>query len=71
MSPGTCALCGGPLPPPARTGRPRRYCTSAHRSLAWYRRHLEQVSGPWTPEDGERDAAALAEWLASLAGPAR
>jgi hypothetical protein len=36
--PTRCARCGCPLPPPARTGRPRDYCSGRCRSLASYHR---------------------------------
>ena len=64
--PGRCAQCGGPLPPPAPTGRPRRYCSGACRSLASYhRRRVPAVA--WTAEDGARAEADLAAFLATLA----
>ena len=34
-----CAGCTAPLPPPAATGRPRRFCTPACRARAHRRRH--------------------------------
>jgi predicted nucleic acid-binding Zn ribbon protein len=38
MTSGRCSQCGGPLPPPARTGRRRVYCSPRCRSLASYHR---------------------------------
>jgi predicted nucleic acid-binding Zn ribbon protein len=38
MTAGRCAQCGGPLPPPAWTGRRRVYCSGRCRSLASYHR---------------------------------
>jgi hypothetical protein len=32
--PATCPVCDGPLPPPAPTGRPRRWCSRPCRRVA-------------------------------------
>jgi hypothetical protein len=32
--PATCPACGGPLPPPAPTGRPRLWCSRRCRRVA-------------------------------------
>jgi hypothetical protein len=45
---GSCAECGGPLPPPAGRGRPRVTCSAACRARAWRHRR-----------DTDRQAAEL------------
>jgi hypothetical protein len=61
MSPRRCPGCGRPMPPRARTGRPRHWCSDACRRragyLAWKARCPPQ--SPWTDEDSERAAAGL------------
>lgn len=44
----SCLKCGGPLPAPAGTGRPRRFCSTGCRRGAEYelrrlQRHLERL----------------------------
>jgi hypothetical protein len=42
-----CGYCRRPLPPPARTGRPARYCRRSHRQRAYEtRRRAEQAELP-------------------------
>lgn len=36
MTDNTCATCGNSLPPPADTGRPRRYCGEGCKRAAGY-----------------------------------
>jgi len=65
-----CPACGGPLPPPARTGRPRRFCSDACRFRHARAQARAQDREPWSEADQARNAAAVADWLASLpAGP--
>lgn len=55
---GTCAWCGGPLPPPAAVGRPRRFCCNSHRNRSYEARRRITVS----------DVADRDGWLCHLCG---
>lgn len=48
---GGCAHCGGHLPPPAATGRPRRFCSATCRQGAYERRLVRRSPRHewWTP----------------------
>lgn len=43
-----CGSCGAALPPPAPTGRPRRYCSDACRDRAKYERRLADAPRSWS-----------------------
>jgi hypothetical protein len=63
MTIGRCAQCGGPLPPPARTGRRRVYCSPRCRSLASYHRaRARLLADPMPTEE-------LLDYLAALPDP--
>jgi hypothetical protein len=55
-----CANCGGPLPPPAWTGRPRIYCSVGCRDEAAAIRQAE-----WERRDQERRAVERADHVAA------
>jgi hypothetical protein len=54
-----CDECGGPLPAPAATGRPRRYCSPRCRK---HREHAVARDRAWA-----NAPATIAELIASLA----
>jgi hypothetical protein len=53
-----CQECGGPLPAPKSTGRPRRNCSVACRKRAFRRRHdrvaVLLAAIPMVPQDWEK-----------------
>ena len=76
---GTCVWCNGALPPRRRTGRPRRYCSSACRQSAHRAKmgyidwaasadvRLPDFSDPPAPDTDEQAVRTLLE-MRSLAG---
>jgi hypothetical protein len=56
--PTKCQYCGGPMPPPALTGRPRSFCSAACRSAAERYRVSQQYIEKQRREQEDADRAA-------------
>ncbi len=70
MRPTSCVYCGGPLPPPAVTGRPRSFCSAqcreaneryAYSQAREQRERKEQSERDALREKREADLARIAE----------
>jgi hypothetical protein len=75
--PTTCAYCGGPLPPPALTGRPRTFCSAqcrraneevvvSQRLQEMQRRERERLQAEWQAREKARQAKAEREYQRAL-----
>jgi hypothetical protein len=75
--PTTCAYCGGPLPPPAVTGRPRTFCSAqcrraneeivtAQKVQERQRREQERREAEWQEREKAREAKAEREYQRAL-----
>jgi hypothetical protein len=56
--PTSCEYCGGPMPPPALTGRPRSFCSAQCRSAAERCRVSQQYHERQRREQEEQERAA-------------
>jgi hypothetical protein len=56
--PTSCEYCGGPMPPPALTGRPRSFCSAACRSAAEKYRISQEYHEKQRREQEEQERAA-------------
>jgi hypothetical protein len=56
--PTSCEYCGGPMPPPALTGRPRSFCSAACRSAAERYRISQEYLERQRREQEEQNRAA-------------
>lgn len=54
MTTGVCVYCGRAFEAPVRRGRPRRYCTNAHRQAAYRRRAETGIEIPAEMADQHR-----------------
>ena len=74
----SCAYCGGPMPPPAPTGRPAVYCSISCRDRAYFARRQTketerlqhdraQREAEWEAREKKRQAEAEREYQRAIA----
>jgi hypothetical protein len=75
--PASCVYCGGPLPPPALTGRPRSFCSAqcrqanervvvSRRREEMERREVERREAEWKAREKAREDKAEQEYQRAL-----
>jgi len=75
--PTSCAYCGGPLPPPALTGRPRSFCSAqcrranemvvvSRRREEMERREAERREAEWKTKEKAREDKAEREYQRAI-----